>query len=130
MRRLLIALACVPAIAAAQTNPFSAPSPLLFEAPQFDKISDADFQPALEEGMRQHLAEIEAIANNPDPPTFDNTIVAMEKSGALLTRVQRVFGALSQSNTNPTLQKVQMLEAPKFAEHRDAIYLNAKLFAR
>src|SRR5581483_4326466 len=105
MRRLLIALACaLPAIATAQTNPFSAPSPLLFEAPQFDKIKDADFQPALEEGMKQHLAEIEKIADNPAAPTFDNTIVAMEKSGALLTRVQRVFGALSQSNTNPVLQ--------------------------
>ncbi|HJT16893.1 MAG TPA: M3 family metallopeptidase, partial [Thermoanaerobaculia bacterium] len=131
MRRLLIALLCVPAIAAAQTtNPFSAPSPLLFQAPQFDRITDADFQPAIEEGMKQHLAEIEAIANNPDPPTFDNTIVAMEKSGELLSRVQRVFGALSQSNTNPTLQKVQSEEAPKLAAHRDAIYLNPKLFER
>ncbi|HEY6843537.1 MAG TPA: M3 family metallopeptidase [Thermoanaerobaculia bacterium] len=131
MRRLLIALLCVPAIAAAQTtNPFSAPSPLLFGAPQFDKITDADFQPAIDEGMKQHLAEIEAIANNPDPPTFDNTIVAMEKSGEMLTRVQRVFGALSQSNTNPTLQKVQSEEAPKLAAHRDAIYLNPKLFDR
>jgi peptidyl-dipeptidase Dcp len=80
--------------------------------------------------MKQHLAEIEAIANNPDPPTFDNTIVAMEKSGELLSRVQRVFGALSQSNTNPTLQKVQSEEAPKLAAHRDAIYLNPKLFER
>ena len=130
MRRLLIALAFVPAFAPAQTNPFSAPSPLLFQAPQFDKITDADFQPAIDEGMKQHLAEIEAIANSSDAPTFDNTIVAMEKSGALLTRVSRVFGALTQSNTNSTLQKVQSEEAPKLAAHRDAIYLNPKLFAR
>ena len=130
MRRLLIAIALLPTLAVAQTNPFSTPSPLLFEAPQFDKITDADFQPAIEEGMKQHLAEIEAIANNPDPPTFDNTIVAMERAGEMLSRVQRVFGALSQSNTNPTLQKIQAAEAPKLAEHRDAIFLNPRLFAR
>src|SRR5205085_7296989 len=100
---LLIAfVVALPAFAQTQTNPFSAPSPLLFQAPQFDKITDADFQPAIDEGMRQHLAEIEAIANSTDPPTFENTIVAMERSGAMLTRAQRVFGALTQSNTNPT----------------------------
>ena len=130
MKRLLIALLLTAPIAAAQTNPFSAPSPLLFQAPQFDRITDADFQPAIDEGMKQHLAEVEAIANSADPPTFDNTIVAMERSGAMLTRVQRVFGALTQANTNPTLQKIQTEEAPKLAAHRDAIFLNPKLFAR
>jgi len=134
MRRLstlLIALVlALPAYAQERSNPFSAPSPLLFQAPQFDKITDADFQPAIEEGMKQHLAEIEAIANSADPPTFANTIEAMERSGAMLTRVQRVFGSLTQSNTNGTLQKIQTEEAPKAAAHRDAIYLNPKLFAR
>ena len=76
---------------AAQTNPFFAESTLPFQAPPFDKIKDSDFQPAIEEGMKQQLAEIEAIANNPDAPTFANTIEAMERSGALLRRVQRVF---------------------------------------
>jgi peptidyl-dipeptidase Dcp len=129
MKRFLIAIA-IAASAHAQTNPFSAPSPLLFQAPQFDKITDADFQPAIEEGMKQHLAEVEAIANSADAPTFDNTIVAMERTGAMLTRVQRVFGSLTQANTNPTLQKIQTEEAPKLAAHRDAIFLNPKLFAR
>ncbi|HEX9161766.1 MAG TPA: M3 family metallopeptidase, partial [Thermoanaerobaculia bacterium] len=101
-----------------------------YQAPQFDKINDADFQPAIEEGMRQELAEIESIASSPEPPAFANTIEAMERSGALLRRVQRVFGGLAQSNTNPTLQKTQSELAPKLAAHRDAIFLNPKLFAR
>ncbi len=129
-RQITFLIAFLPAIVLAQTSPFSAPSPLLFQAPQFDKITDADFQPAIEEGMKQHLAEVEAIANSSEPPTLANTIEAMERSGAMLTRVQRVFGGLTQSNTNPTLQKVQSEEAPKLAAHRDAIYLNPKLFAR
>jgi peptidyl-dipeptidase Dcp len=112
------------------SNPFAKPSTLPFQAPPFDKIKDSDFQPALEEGMKQELAEAEAVANNPDAPTFVNTIEAMERSGDLLRRVQRVFSGLSQSNTNPSIQKVQTEEAPKFAAHRDAIYLNPKLFAR
>ena len=112
------------------TNPFFTESTLPFQAPPFDKIHDADYQPAIEEGMKQNLATIEKIANDPAPPTFANTVEAMEKSGRLLARVQRVFGAMSQSNINPTLQKVQSEEAPKLAAHRDAIYLDPKLFAR
>jgi len=111
-------------------NPFFAPSTLAYEAPAFDKIKDSDFQPAIEEGMKQQLAEVEKIAAQSESPTFDNTIVAMERSGALLTRVSKVFSALVQANTNDTLQKVQQEEAPKLAAHRDAIYLNPKLFAR
>src|SRR5438876_10062071 len=124
------ALLLLAEFAPAQTNPFSAPSALPFQAPPFDKITDADYQPAIDEGMKQHLAEVQNIANDPDAPTFANTIEAMERSGAMLTRVQRVFGGLTQSNTNPTLQKVQSEEAPKLAAHRDAIYLNPTLFAR
>ena len=111
-------------------NPFSNPSPLPFQAPPFDKIKDTDYQPALEEGMKQGLAEVETIANNPDPPTFDNTIVALEKSGQLLTRAAKVFFALTQSNTNDTLQKVEEEETPKLTAYQDSIYLNSKLFAR
>ncbi|HEY0282851.1 MAG TPA: peptidyl-dipeptidase Dcp [Rhizomicrobium sp.] len=117
----------------AETNPFFEPSPLPFQAPQFDRIKDSDFQPAIEEGMKRQLAEIEEIAGNPAPPTFDNTIVAMEKTGQMLTRVRLVFSAMtgsSAANTNETLQKVQEIVAPKLAAHRDAIYLNAKLFQR
>ena len=111
-------------------NPFFAPSTLPFQAPPFDKIKDGDFQPAMEAGMAQEEAEIEAIANNPDAPTFDNTIVALEKSGQLLERVDAVFGGVTGANTNPTLQKVKTIEAPKLAAHQDFIHLNTKLFAR
>jgi peptidyl-dipeptidase Dcp len=80
--------------------------------------------------MRQQLAEINAIANQTTPPTFDNTILAMEKSGSLLTRVSKTFAAVVGANTNDTLQKVQDVEAPKFAAHSDAIYLNDQLYRR
>ncbi len=111
-------------------NPFSSASTLPFQAPPFDKIKDADYQPAIEEGMREHLAQIEKIANDPAPATFANTFVAMEKSGAMLTRTMHTFDAVTAANTNPTLQKVQEVEAPLLAAHRDAIFLNSKLFAR
>jgi peptidyl-dipeptidase Dcp len=113
-----------------ETNPFAQPSPLPFQAPPFDKIKDSDYQPAIEEGMRQHLAEVDLIANNPDAPTFANTIEALERSGIMLGRVQSVFSGMVSSNTNPTIQKVQSEEAPRLAAHGDAIYLEAKLFAR
>jgi len=126
------ASASAPAASAttAQANPFFAASTLPFQAPPFDKIHEGDYQPAIEEGMRQHLAEIEKIANNPEPATFDNTFAAMEKSGALLTRAMLAFDTVTGANTSDALQKVQEAEAPKLAEHRDAIYLNDKLFQR
>src|SRR5512132_4152290 len=93
--------------AAAQTNPFFAPSPLPFQAPTFDKIKDTDYQPATEEGMKRQLAEIDTIANSSEAPTFANTIEAMERSGDLLTRSAKVFFAMTQANTNDTLQKVE-----------------------
>jgi len=111
-------------------NPFYAASTLPYQAPPFDKIKDTDFQPALEAGMAAQLKEVEAIANNPAPPTFDNTLVALEKSGQLYERVQEVFDGLTQANTNPTLDKVDEIESPKRAAHDDAIYLNEKLFQR
>jgi peptidyl-dipeptidase Dcp len=123
-----------PALAAAAdfgpANPFYTPSALPFEAPPFDKIKDEDFQPAIEAGMAQQQAEIQAIADNPDAPTFDNTFVAMEKSGQLFDRVMAAFNGVTGANTNPTLQKVKTIEAPKLAAHLDFIYLNTKLFAR
>jgi peptidyl-dipeptidase Dcp len=111
-------------------NPFFVESTLPFHAPRFDLIRNEHYQPALEEGMRQQLAEIDAIARQTVPPNFDNTIVAMERSGALLTRVSKTFSAVSQANTNDTLQKVQEVEAPKLAAHADAIYLNDQLYQR
>ncbi|HUI75429.1 MAG TPA: peptidyl-dipeptidase Dcp [Candidatus Acidoferrum sp.] len=115
---------------AEQKNPFFEPSTLPFQAPPFDRIKDGDFQPAIDEGIKQELAEIEKIANNPEPATFENTIVAMEKSGQLLTRAQLAFNALNGANTDETLQKVDQYEAPRLAARHDAIYLNAKLYER
>lgn len=119
-----------PAAPAMTSNPFYSASTLPFQAPPFDRIKDADYQPAIEEGMRQHLAEIEKIANDPAAPTFENTFVAMEKSGAMLNRVMAVFSAVTGANTDDALQKVQEDEAPKLAAHQDAIHLNGKLFQR
>ena len=112
------------------SNPFFAASTLPFQAPPFDKIKDADYQPAIEAGIAQQLQETEAIANNPAAPTFDNTIVAMEKTGLLLNRVSLVFFGVTQANMNDTLQKVQEIETPKLAAMQYAIFLNSKLFAR
>jgi peptidyl-dipeptidase Dcp len=114
----------------APANPFFEPSPLPFQAPQFNLIQDSDFEPAIDEGMQRQLAEIEKIANNPEPPTFQNTIVAMERSGQMLNRVEQVFQALNSADTNPTLQDIDKTEAPRLAAHQDAIYLNEKLFRR
>ena len=111
-------------------NPFYAPSKLPFSAPPFDKIKDEDYQPAIEAGMAEQRKEMQAISDNPQPPTFDNTIVAMEKTGQLLERVTKAFFAVVSANTNPTLQAVRQTEAPKLAAHQDAIYLDAKLFHR
>src|SRR5579872_1316788 len=118
------------ALGAAETNPLLVPSTLAFQAPPFDKIKDSDFRPALEEGMRRHLAEVNAIADNTAPPTFENTLAALERSGQTLARVQMVFNALSSANTNDVLQKLQEEIAPKLAAHEDAILLNPKLFER
>ncbi len=112
------------------SNPFFAASTLPFHAPPFDKIKDEDYQPAIEAGMAQQQAEVQAIADNPEAPTFENTMVALEKSGQLLDRVSAAFGGVTGANTNDTLQKVRSIEAPKLAAHRDFIFLNRKLFAR
>ncbi|WP_068401212.1 peptidyl-dipeptidase Dcp [Pedobacter cryoconitis] len=111
-------------------NPFTEASKLAYQTPAFDQIKDDDFQPALEQGMKIQLEEMQKIADNPDAPTFENTLVAMEKSGQMLTRTNNVFSALTSGNTNPKLQKVQEDIAPKQAAHQDAIYLNPKLFKR
>jgi peptidyl-dipeptidase Dcp len=112
------------------SNPFYAPSTLPFQAPRFDKVQDSDYQPAIEAGMAQQLEEVRAIADSSDAPTFENTLVALEKSGRLLDRVSSVFDAVTGANTNPVLQNVQEIEAPKLAAHNDAIYLDSKLYHR
>jgi peptidyl-dipeptidase Dcp len=112
------------------TNPFYAPSTLPFQAPPFDKIKDSDYQPAIEAGMTEQLKEVRAIAEDAGAPTFENTVVAMEKTGDLLNRVNNAFSGVAGANTNPALERLQEIEAPKLAAHQDAIYLNAKLFQR
>jgi peptidyl-dipeptidase Dcp len=111
-------------------NPFAEPSSLQYEAPPFNKIGSLDYQPAIEEGMRQAEQDWNTIAKEHAPATFDNTILALEKSGVLLTRVNRVFGGVVAANTNDTLQQVQTEEAPKLASHYDALYLNPQIFRR
>ena len=112
------------------SNPFASVSTLAFQTPDFSKIKDSDYEPAYNVGMAQQLAEINVIANNPTAPTFDNTIIELEKSGALLTRAAKVFNAITAANINDTLQRVQETLAPKLAAHSDEIYLNGKLFQR
>src|SRR5215469_10568360 len=114
----------------ASSNPLLAPSTLPYQTIPFDKIKDDDYQPAIDQGMAEQLKEVDAIANNPAPPTFDNTLVALEKSGQALRRATSAFFAQAGANTNPTLLKVRSIEAPKLAAHRDAIFLNTKLFHR
>src|SRR5512139_482192 len=114
----------------AHRNPFAAASTLPFQAPQFDRIEDSDYQPAFDQAMVQHLAEIRRIADSRAAPTFDNTIAAMERSGRMLERVSLAFFGVVQANTNPKLDKVQEVEAPRLTQHQDAIYLNPRLFAR
>lgn len=111
-------------------NPLLAPSPLPFQAPRFDTINDQHFRPAFDEGIRLHLAEIEAIASNPAPPTFDNTLVALEQSGQALRRVALTFNVVADANTNEVLQQLRQDVAPRLASLDDAIRLNGKLFAR
>ena len=112
------------------SNPFAKPSTLQYGYPAFDKIRNEHFAPAFAEAMREQAAEVEAIANNKAAPTFENTIVAMERSGQLLTRVSSVFGTLVGSYTNDSLQALDKELAPKLAAHGDAIRLNPKLFQR
>ena len=111
-------------------GPFGRPSTLPFNLPPFGRVHDSDYRPAYEAGMAQERQEVDAIAHNAASPTFDNTIVALERSGKLLERVQRVFGNLNSSNTNPAMQQLEKELAPRLAAHDDAIRLDPLLFAR
>jgi len=128
----LLNAAQITAVSAADSsnNPLMAESELPFHYPAFDKIKDESFAPAIEAGMREQLKEIEPIANSSEKPTFDNTVVALEKTGRLLDRAETTFSNLNSCNTNPAMQKIEEQMAPKLAAHRDTIHLNAKLFAR
>jgi peptidyl-dipeptidase Dcp len=118
------------ALAFSSENPFAQPSALQYQAPEFNRIRDRDYQPAIEEGMRRQLREADSIARQTSEPTFENTIAAMERTGVLLTRTLKVFSAVANANTNDTLQQIQAEEAPELAAHSDAIFLNPALFQR
>lgn len=111
-------------------NPFAKESTLPYFAPDFTKINNADFMPAFQEGMKQQNDKINAIANSKDEPTFENTILELEKSGELLDRVSSVFFALSGAHTNDSIKQIQKEISPKFAQHSDGIRLNEKLFSK
>jgi peptidyl-dipeptidase Dcp len=113
-----------------RVNPLFATSSLYEHAPPFDQIREDDYMPAYVEAMKQHAAEIRAIADSPDEPTFENTIVAMEHSGFMLQRVQYVFGNLAAALTDDKMQKIEADVAPMMAKHQDDVHLDAKLFAR
>lgn len=111
-------------------NPFTHPSKLPYQLPPFDKVKNPHYLPAFEAGMREQRAEVAAIARNPQPPTFDNTIIALERSGQLLERVNTVFSNLNASNTDPEMDQIDTEITPKLTAHDDAILLDAALFAR
>jgi len=111
-------------------NPFFEESTLPFEAPDFTEITNDHYVPAFERGIEEHLEEISAIASNTDEPSFENTVVAMERSGQLLNRAQSVFYSLTSAHTNDEIQSIQSEFAPIFAAHSDDILLNSDLFAR
>ncbi|HTM64356.1 MAG TPA: M3 family metallopeptidase [Gammaproteobacteria bacterium] len=111
-------------------NPLFIESTLPLQYPRFDLITNSDYAPAFERGMEQQLKEIDVIANNPEKPTFENTIIAMEKTGDIFIRTNAIFSNLNSANTNPVLQKLEVEISPKLAAHKDKILLNGKLFSR
>src|SRR5438046_1270387 len=111
-------------------TPLLKESTLPYHLPPFDQIKDQHFVPAMEAGLHDQLKEVDAVANNPEKPTFENTVVALERTGRLLDRAEQTFSNLNACNTNPTLQKIEKEMAPKLSAHRDAIHLNGKLFSR
>jgi peptidyl-dipeptidase Dcp len=113
-----------------QANPLLTRSTLPFQYPRFDQLKDSHYAPAFEQGMAEQLKEVDAVAQNSAAPTFENTVVALERSGEVLTRVNNVFFNLAAAHTNPELQKIETDIAPRLAAHTDAILLEPRLFAR
>lgn len=111
-------------------NPFFAVYDTPFQIPPFNKIKNEHYMPAFEKGMQDHLAEIDVIVNNPDAPTFENTVEELERAGKQLAKVQRVFFNLTGSNTNPELQELQRQLSPLLSAHYDKVSLNEGLFKR
>ncbi|GII61983.1 peptidyl-dipeptidase Dcp [Sphaerisporangium krabiense] len=111
-------------------NPFFVQSALPYRLPPFAEIREEHYAPAFERGMAEQLAEVEAIADGADAPTFENTVEALERSGRLLSRVTTVFFNQASSDTTPGIQAIQKEITPKLTQHSDAIHLNTRLFAR
>src|ERR1035437_10144680 len=111
-------------------NPFFEAYNTPFEVPPFDKIQNRHYLPAFEEGIKQHDAEIKAITDSEKAPDFANTIEALDYSGSLLNRVNKVFSNLKEAVTNDSLQEIARTVAPMLSHHEDALNLNEKLFAR
>jgi peptidyl-dipeptidase Dcp len=112
------------------TNPFFAPSTLPYGLPPFAEISDADYRPAFDRGLEEHLAEIAAVAANPETPTFENTMIPLERGGQTLERVANVFFNKSSSDSNDFTNQLEEDIAPLLAAHSDAIRLNPRLYER
>jgi peptidyl-dipeptidase Dcp len=130
MKSRLLTAATLLAPAIATANPLLAPSTLPYHAPPFDQIKDSDYAPAIDAAMREHSAQIATIAGNRAAPDFENTIVAMEKSGTTLQRVVQIFENITQSNTDPALDAAKEQIDPQLQAHEDSIHLNQHLFAR
>ena len=130
LRVAIFAVILVACLFGQDDNPLLTESTLPYKFPRFDRIRNEHFQPAVEQGIAERLKQVEAIAANPDKPTFDNTIVALERSGQLLRRAEDVFNNLNATNTNPEMQRIETAIAPKVAALTDAIRMNARLFAR
>jgi len=127
---ITLGMSAATAMAATSANPLLEPSTLPYQMPPFDRIRVSDYVPAFEEAMREQLREVAAIAHNPKPPTFENTIVALDRSGQALQRVGFIFDELNSNNTNDEMQKIDTEMAPKRSAHRDAIYLDRALWER
>jgi peptidyl-dipeptidase Dcp len=115
---------------ATNENPFFTPSDLPYQLPPFDQITVEHYRPAFARGMAEQREQVEAIAANPQPPTFENTLVALERSGGVLERVAAVFYSAAATDTNPEIQQIEQELAPQLAAHRDAIYLDRRLYQR
>lgn len=113
-----------------QEGPFAHDSTLPYHMPPFDKVKEADYRPAFEAGMAEQRKEVDAIAHNPAPPTFENTIVALELSGRMLSRVSTLFFEMTSTNTSDEIDKIQAEIAPRLSRHQDSIFLDPALFAR
>ena len=135
MKRLIATLSLLAMLTACQTsstkeNPLLTESTLDYQAPDFSKIRPAHFVPAIEEGIRIQLAEIDSITSNTAAPTFENTVLAYEKSGRLLARATSILSALVGADGTEELQKIDEETTPMLSAHHDALLLNEKLFAR